>query len=402
MMRERRSICRAENMRGDLARKGDHGALVVQGILALGVVGVGAGMVKGAGPATGPATAAVAEEENPFLTADIPASGIGEMSISDVVRFSITGDFLGAQTTLTPRPMQMQRVKGYPRPVQIQIQHRGQTSPLYTPDSLQLMYVNSPGNPAVRTNLFTAINYLSLSRDIVLPGGVEKMVQFNQSQMGAALDTAVSLHVQVLTGAEGDDKMMLSAESFAAFIRRYPKETAQYIRPMIETFGRQARLFAVEDSLAFGVFPEAFGSDVGKRKEVQALVGQLGADDYQQRQAAQQKLEKMGVGGAAMLETMDRSKLSAEQATRVDGIIARVKPRFETSPARLREDVGFLLDCLLSENALLRKAALAQLKSVTRTRVNFTEAADRATREDQVYALRDELLGDATTRPSVK
>lgn len=372
------------------------------------LVGTVAGFAFAGEPQAGdmarPAEAAAtqpAEAENPFLAPDVPVSAQASVALPDVVRFALVDDFLVVQTTLSPRPMQFQKVDGAAQMMQVQIMHRGDRTPVYSPDTMQLVYVNSVGRPAVRTSLFAAPNHLNVSRDIV-DGTTEKTVQFIQQSLPAMADSAVTVYVQTVSSPNAEDKITASAESFSAFVRKHPAETAQYVRPLLETFGRQPHLFAVDDSLGFSVFPEAYKGDAQERARIMDLVKQLGADDFQTRQSAGAKLSEMGVGAASILASLDRSKLSPEQVTRIDALVSRMRPSFDVKPSSLRHDPGFLLDCLLSANPVLRHAAWAQLQKETTVPVTFSDPADAKARVNEVYALRERLLGDPTTRPAAR
>jgi hypothetical protein len=50
------------------------------------------------------------------------------------------------------------------------------------------------------------------------------------------------------------------------------------------------------------------------------------------------------------------------------------------------------LNCLYSENIVIRKIALAQLQSVTKLTLNFDPAADAPTRNAAIPAILDTLI----------
>jgi hypothetical protein len=323
------------------------------------------------------------------------------VSADAVIHFTLVDGFLVAQTKLPASTPQMQKVDGVANAVHVAVTNRSNAvvpdaDGYYSPDMLQVTYVNNEGPKWMRTSLFTAVNHLNLSRDSITNGS-EHTVQFIQSAQPNMEGKAANLYIQSLDPETVDQKQSYSAEHFAAFIRKYPAETTQYLRPMVEILTPQPQLFAVDDSLACSVFPEAFAADATRKDQITALVRQLNADDFHQRQEATQKLEQMGVTAAAVLATFNRAAMPPEQAARVDGIISRIKPPYDINVKQLRSDPGFLLDCLLSPDRALQKSAVEQLGKVTGQQIAFDPGPDDASRVKAVYSLRSKLLAPATS-----
>ena len=296
-------------------------------------------------PSTRPATAPAADaDENPFIIADAPVSNRPPIPANAVVRLTLVDGFLLAQTTMPASAPQMQKVEGLPNPVHVGVTHRSSTpaeaGAYYSPDMLQITYVNKDGPRWIRTSISTVINHLSISRDSITNGN-EHTIQYIQSTMPTMAGNGASLYIQSLEPELMDQKQSYSAEHFAAFIRKYPAETTQYLRPMVEVLGPQPHLFVVDDPLACSVFPEAFATDGTHRGEILAIVNDLNADDFRKRQDATAKLEQMGVTAAAVLATLDRASMPPEQAARVDAIISRIKPPYDADVKVLRNDPGF-------------------------------------------------------------
>ena len=165
---------------------------------------------------------------------------------------------------------------------------------------------------------------------------------------------------------------------------------------MVEVLGPQPHLFVVDDSVACSVFPEAFATDDARRGEILAIVKELNADEFPKRQEASARLEQMGVTAAAVLATLDRASMPPEQAARVDAIISRIKPPYDADVKVLRNDPGFLLDCLLSGDVAVQKIALSQLGKVTGQEIPYITGQDEAARFKAVYELRARLLPTAS------
>ena len=331
---------------------------------------------------------------DPFEVHDGPPVPVPAIKATDLVRFAIKEGQLAAQTMLEPTSLGILTVQGLSEPVNTTITFRGEKpKPPYAPDMFRLECVQQKNGTMVRTSLLFAAGNMNLSRDIVA-GASESTIQLTQTGRGEP----VRLYMQNLSS--GQPATQYAADSFAQFIRRYPAETSHFLRPMLEAFGPQPQLFAVDDALGCTIFPEAYEVDPAARKQILAWVAQLSADDFQRRQQAGDTLEKMGVKAAVFLATMDRTHLDAEQAARVDGIIDACWPRSAVDPQMLREDPGFLLDCLLSNTPSLRRCARAQLDKVLRVPLAYADTADEQARFAQVYALRAKLMLDApSTRP---
>lgn len=128
---------------------------------------------------------------------------------------------------------------------------------------------------------------------------------------------------------------------------------------------------------------------------------QLGDESFAKRKQAGDELEKLGTQAATELALVDRTKLDPEQLARVDAILTKTRPAFAVESKKLRSDVGFLLDCMMSQTPALRKVALEQLQKTTGRTVVFDDAAGEEQRIRQVYALRGQLLpASPTTMPA--
>ncbi len=329
------------------------------------------------------------------------------MAPSDLLRFTVADGYLIVLTKLPPTNPQLQQVHGMISPAYIHILHREPVSAgaEYTPDMVNINVTQREGQRIMRTSLGSMADQMNFSRDVVI-GSVEQSIQFIQFPSAAASGSAARLIVQSMDG-ENIDKQDFVAEHFSAFIRKYPKQTTDYLRPMLETFGLQPQLFAVNDELACAVLPEAFQPDAKTRDELLRLVDDLKADDFHKRQQADAAIAAMGIRALPVLGALDGAALAPEQATRIDALLVRLKPPFDISPRQLREDRSFLLDCLLSDNKAVRTAAATRLSKLAGKPLALPESASPSV--ETVYQLRRELLAPATapaqiptTKPSRK
>ena len=357
------------------------------GMLFLGTMGLSAT------PTTHPTT--VPAEEEPFAALEGIPSTRPAIPITDLINFQCADGYLVVQTKQPPSPQaQLQQVQGMIAPVQFAIRKRDPVqTELYTPDTITVICPHRDGPQIMRTSIYTVLDHLNLSRDIVF-GPVEQSIQFTQSTLPGSAGAAARLQVQTMAG-ENQASQVFVAENFATFIRKYPDQTTTYLRPMLETFGNQPQLFAVDDLLACSVLPEAFQVDATVKAQIMQLVMQLKADDFQQRQKAQSALQVMGTKAAPVLASLDRTNIDPEQATRIDLILSQSKPPFIVDSHQLQNNKSFLLDCLLSQNKNVRTAALTRLSALTGRKIELQGNDTSA-----VYELRRVLLSPPSTNPT--
>lgn len=205
----------------------------------------------------------------------------------------------------------------------------------------------------------------------------------------------VALYVQEFTGAEDQEqesvRLHLSAPDLPTLSRQHPREVDEYLRPALRQLGIES-LVAVDEQVAWQVFSDCWTPDEQTTQKVKDILPHLNAPDFRQRESATRQLQQMGVGGALVLLHLNRDGLSEEQKTRIDSVIAAYQTLSSSEAKKLREDVGFLLDCLLIDDPRLRHAALEQLRTVAGRPIEFDEQGDAAVRSDQVAKLREQLL----------
>ena len=339
-----------------------------------------------------------AQGEDPFHTHEAGAP-TERAKASELLRLTVVNDMLVTESTLRPGGPQLVAVEGLPSPVSVTIRHRSKApESWYVPDALDMSLLQRDGDRTVTTSLMTSPGNINFARSIETPNG-EYTIQFIQRAATAVESARATLFVQALH--EPEAKAMLVSESFSAFARSHPTELTQNVRPMLEAFGPQPHLFAVSDELGAAVFPEAYRSDVAAQQRIAELVKQLGDESFAKRKQAGEELEKLGTQAVTELALLDRAKLDPEQAARVDAILTKTRPGFTIEADKLRSDVGFLLDCVMSPTPQLRKAALERLQKVTGRTIALDDAAGEEQRVREVYKLRGELIpASPTTVPS--
>lgn len=344
--------------------------------------------------ADGPATAPT----DPFIVVDGPPAESARIGSGELIRFELVDGLLTPRTTIQPTAGRRLYVEGVDDPIQVTVVSRGESQGLYTPHAMNLRQQRSMGTYTLSISLYSVGAHFNMACDVV-SGEREQTIQFVQAPNVFDEAGRVRLHLQDLeTGA----RRSYPARDFSAFIRQYPDLTARYLRPIIEGFSPQPHLFTVNESVGWRVFPEAFAVSESDRRQVHQWVKQLDSDDARRRQEASDALQQMGNRAAGVLQQMPPDELTAEQAIRIESLLAQVNPDFEMDPAALRGDPSFLIDCLMSDVRPLRIAALGQLKTVAGRDVQFPIDADRQERIEVAYSLRRRLLPEANlpaTRP---
>lgn len=212
----------------------------------------------------------------------------------------------------------------------------------------------------------------------------------------------IALYVQEFTGPEDHEqettRLHLTAPDLPALVREYPREVDEYLRPALRQMGIES-LVAVDERVAWQVFADQWPPDEQTARQIRQILPQLNSPDYRQREAATDQLRQLGISGAMAMLRMDRDGLSEEQKTRIDSVIAAYQLLSSEEAQKLRDNVGFLLDCLLIDDPRLRHAALDQLRKVTGRPIEFDESADASSRSERVARLREQLLPPPASRP---
>lgn len=250
----------------------------------------------------------------------------------------------------------------------------------------------------VSTSVFRAPQQMNISRaeerlDVIRDVQLIQSENYVESGQGK-----IKLYVTV-TQKNADKplvKLELSAANIVELRRKYPRETALYVEPIFAELGQEQVLTCVDPKLAWEVLGSLYEPPADVRAKVAALVAKMNADNFAQRESASTELTRMGAPAAMVLARLDRSKLSDEQKTRIDAIVAAFKPIAEEESARLRKDIYFLLDCLASDDASIRSLAARQLSSTVGRQIAFDPALTGAAHRAAVARVRHSVLGPAT------
>jgi hypothetical protein len=335
--------------------------------------------------------------------AEVEAASLPRVAVDDVeklVRFWVDEDGrLAAQTTVTPVDGEVRvmspKLPGIARMRVHDLQAVGDTS---VGRNFHLVYqdLTQPGTLIAFTHVTGMAGRLIVARDSESEA-MHAQVELVQDPLGTPPEPdkgPVRLRVTITSNsddpaAQRDNvNLDLSAASFVELRQRYPRELETYFRPILREFGQDHRIFAVDERVAWQVLGADVVPDLKAAEQVKAVLAQFDSDDFRTREAALGELKKLGQPAALVLARMDRSNLSPEQLAGVDEFLAEYLPLSKEDVARLKRSPDFLLDTLASEDPALRKLALAQLKDVVRTNVDFDPDASPGARTAQLRKLR--------------
>jgi len=318
--------------------------------------------------------------------------------VEDVVRFSIQGNDLALQTKLP-------QTEGYSRLNVSGLQ--GFSKVLVTKGTAPAAanafnLIHQDFEPAdaviVLTTVFNVPQQLQVSRDEERLDERRNIQLIQSDQYTADGEGKVKLYINVSKKVSGEviADLKLSAGNILELRRRYPVEVARYLEPIFRDFKQEAVLGQVDPKLAWQVFAPLYQPTAELGKKVQALAKQLDAEDFNLRESASKELAKMGAPAAIVLSRMPRGRMSEEQQTRLDALIAPINPLAEEEAARLRGDKFFLMDCLYCDELQIRQWALSQLQKVVGKQIAFNVQMPKAQRDEEISRLRLTLLSAAT------
>jgi antitoxin component of RelBE/YafQ-DinJ toxin-antitoxin module len=209
---------------------------------------------------------------------------------------------------------------------------------------------------------------------------------------------AVHLTIVQQLAVNGAMPLQLSAPTLPELQAAYPQEVRHYLSPIfVRLFGRDLVQPGAGD--VYSVFSEIPPAPQAQAA-VQALLGPLDADAFEQRQAASDELGKLGVPGVLAVLRLDRSKLTQEQKSRCDAFVQTQRHRSIDDPQEARRDPNFLIDALNDDDPAVRAAAKSALEAVVGHAIPFDVSQDAATRQTAIAALEEQVQKELAKTPA--
>lgn len=192
------------------------------------------------------------------------------------------------------------------------------------------------------------------------------------------------------SGSQDAQSVTLVEKDFLTLRQKHPVELEQWLRPVFHRLGQDA-VFAADSNAAWQVLMEDWPLDAKLRQRVEQVIPQLNSPDWQARHAAADELMKFGRDGATALAQFDRKGLSLEQNVRIDEVLSHFEPLPPAETKPLRQNPNFLLDCLYSDDATVRRLAATRLQKLLGHRLNLNLDAPEPMRESGIEKIRAEL-----------
>ncbi len=202
----------------------------------------------------------------------------------------------------------------------------------------------------------------------------------------------ITLRVQARSGDQPTQDVVVSAPTLPELRRKHPYEFEKYLRPLFQQFRQDQSVFAVEDRVAWQVMAAQWRRPADIAAQIDPLISQLNSPVYSQRQQAQLSLEKLGEPAALYLHTADHSQWTAEQKSRVNELLSQFFPLNPQQADQLGRDVNFLLDCLASDDPILRAATIDHLEYLLGHKIDVNLDQPPLQRLGAITLLRRQLM----------
>jgi hypothetical protein len=201
------------------------------------------------------------------------------------------------------------------------------------------------------------------------------------------------------TTGEEIENVTLKADSFDQLRREHPREIEQILRPLLQVM-HQEMLFAADPFIAWQVFAEQWKPDAKVKQEVEQRLAVLGDADGKARDRALRELAELGSPAALFIRHLNRDGMNLEQNARLDALTAGYAWLSDREAAKLRDDPGFLFDCLMCPDKAIRPIAKAHLdKLFPGKTIEVDVNADTSALVAAVGQARAKLLKVPSTQP---
>lgn len=327
--------------------------------------------------------------------------------LSSIFRITVTNGFLSVTTELDPKDTPL-RISNPDLPgggqVTTLVAGAGEDAALR-----QFSFTTPPDtapDPSSKTAvsaMANAVHISQFSQNETALWSVQylQQVPFDPEEAVGA-DPPVKLYIDRTDVATGLPKLKLKlfAASFDDLRRKYPKEVAQHLAPVLALIQQDASILAPDAALAKRALSDDATVDTDVAKQVNDLVAQLAAAEPDARDKAFASLQSLGEPGTVALSRIDRNGLSAEQNSQIDLLLAARIPGSMDDIKRLGNDPSFLVDCLYLADADLRQVAFKRLLATSKLPLEFDANGSDSARRKQVTAIRAQVLKWAATQPT--
>lgn len=199
------------------------------------------------------------------------------------------------------------------------------------------------------------------------------------------------LHGTLTLTVGRDSPQTFSAPTLWHLALQQPRLCEETVFPLLETLRPHWRLREQAAGIQKELLGRAGEDVLAERAQWRKWVAKLDSDDFQERQDADQQLRSAGQSVVAWLRRLDRSKLSSEQAGRIQDICQGLADLSTDSPPRvtawLVDDRQAWLALLRNEDPLIRTAAATHLTVLFGQPLPFNPYGGVSEREQQFTQL---------------
>ena len=198
----------------------------------------------------------------------------------------------------------------------------------------------------------------------------------------------VSLRVQIIDQLHPPRNILLEAQTLDELMLSHHEEFEKYLRPMFSMFHQENAVFMMDERINWQVLADDWRPPAGLAAKVNVIIIRFDSTEFAERQQAEKDLQALGEPAALFLRTADRQNWSAEQTARVNAFLAEYFVLTDEQAKDYANDKDFLLECLGSDDADVRAAAVKHLDSVLGRKIDYILAQRPAERSRSISALR--------------
>jgi hypothetical protein len=357
--------------------------------------------------ATRPATTQEAKAEERLDMAkrigDIPA--IGPYDVSQVIRIRIENQRLVVTSPLESFDGQrLVKFKHGDDSATIDFHPMGASPAPDQPRFIQMYRYDfrDPNTVFFHTSVLAHPGYTQIAGSWQLVEGMRDVSVIDTEERlddaGGKTDAAITIRVHAIDD-DGNEthKLEFTAPDLRTLLREHPAEVNEYLRPVLRQLDAES-LLDLDPTLAWQVFASDARPDTKLTADVKGLLPKLDASEFADREQAADALRKLGPPAAVAMLQLDRTKLSAEQNSRLDEILTPYQQLDPAEADRLGEDTAFLLSAMDSQDAELRRVASSRLAKKVGGDLKYDPSASPEQRHDAVESLRRTLLPPPATQ----
>ena len=197
----------------------------------------------------------------------------------------------------------------------------------------------------------------------------------------------------VLDIGDGEAKVSYQAESLWHLWILHPEVCRTHLLPLLSQVQPDWQLEQIVADVQDSLIGAAKEGRLPKRRVWRQLVDQLASESFGEREAADRKLRSLGRPVLGYLRHLDFSQLDAEQQYRLRRILRALSHQTtDDLPEQIAEgmlgDVAIWLALVTRDDLAVRQVSARHLSVLFDDSVVFDAAADAATRQRQVEAIR--------------